>query len=174
MLEEVGQRAAVVREKFAELTEEEIAECAAQVGVDAVGYADPSNPMVRDHVFDPDRMVSLQGDTGVHLRYAFARIRSIGRGAVERDTPEPRHPFSRLPRRLRVRLRHRGLLPDEFTRVFQPAAEIQEPHEPAAHPYGPASAFTSLHEHCPVPRADVSKAGAANRLFLCEMTDRTL
>ncbi|MBB0242738.1 arginine--tRNA ligase [Streptomyces alkaliphilus] len=88
LLEEVGQRAAVVVwEKFAELTEEEIAQCAAQVGIGAVGCADPSNPMVRDHVFDPDRMVSLQGDaTGVHRRDASP---ASGPSAAGRSSGHP-------------------------------------------------------------------------------------
>ncbi|HEX5568476.1 MAG TPA: arginine--tRNA ligase, partial [Streptomyces sp.] len=60
--EAVERATAVVREKAEqgglELTEEEIAERGAQVGIGAVKYADLSTSMARDYVFDLDRMVS--------------------------------------------------------------------------------------------------------------------
>ena len=43
----------------------------------AVKYQDLKNNRKKDYVFDYDRMLSLQGDTGVYLLYAHARIESI-------------------------------------------------------------------------------------------------
>lgn len=40
-------------------------------------YQDLKNNRKKDYVFDYDRMLSLQGDTGVYLLYAHARIESI-------------------------------------------------------------------------------------------------
>ena len=99
LLDEAVDRAAeVVREKARDLTEEEIAERAGQVGIGAVKYADLSNSMTRDYVFDLDRMVSLNGDTSVYLQYAYARIRSIlRRPAPRRSRPHTRS--CRSPRR---------------------------------------------------------------------------
>lgn len=82
LLDEAVQRAAeVVREKAKDLTEDEIQERAAQVGIGAVKYADLSTSPNRDYKFDLDQMVSLNGDTSVYLQYAYARIQSILRKA---------------------------------------------------------------------------------------------
>ena len=50
-------------------------------GIGAVKYADLSTERMRDYVFDWDRMLAFEGDTGPYLQYAHARIRSIFRRA---------------------------------------------------------------------------------------------
>ena len=45
----------------------------------AVKYADLSTDRMRDYVFDWDRMLAFEGNTGPYLQYAHARIRSIFR-----------------------------------------------------------------------------------------------
>ena len=171
LLDEAVQRAGdVVREKARDLTEEEIAERAAQVGIGAVKYADLSTSMSRDYVFDLDRMVSLNGDTSVYLQYAYARIQSILRKAA--DLPDlapmahPELPLSPAERAL-------GLHLDEFAQTLAGVAESYEPHKLAAYLYGLASSYTSFYEQCPVLKAE-DRTTAENRLFLCELTARTL
>ena len=56
----------------------EVARC---VGIGAVKYADLSTERDRDYVFDWDRMLSFDGNTGPYLQYAHVRIRSIFRRA---------------------------------------------------------------------------------------------
>jgi arginyl-tRNA synthetase len=179
LLDEAVQRAAVVvREKADGLSDAEIAERAGQVGIGAVKYADLSNSMSRDYVFDLDRMVSLQGDTSVYIQYAFARIQSIRRRAGDAgQAGRPGRPAVAQPRpelALEPAERALGLLLDEFAQVLDTTAESYEPHKLAAYLYGLASAFTTFYEHCPVLKAGVEPATVQNRLFLCEMTARTL
>jgi arginyl-tRNA synthetase len=173
LLEEAVERAtAVVREKAGqgglELTEEEIAERGAQVGVGAVKYADLSTSMSRDYVFDLDRMVSLNGDTSVYLQYAFARIQSILRKAGDTAAPvaHPEAPLAPAERAL-------GLHLDEFAETLAGVAETYEPHKLAAYLYQLASLYTAFYDQCPVLRAE-SEAIRENRLFLCDLTARTL
>ena len=47
------------------------------VGVGAIKYADLSTERIQDYVFDWDRMLAFEGNTGPYLQYAHARIRSI-------------------------------------------------------------------------------------------------
>ncbi|KAF4410451.1 MULTISPECIES: arginine--tRNA ligase [Streptomyces] len=165
--EAVDRAAVVVREKARELSEEEIAERAAQVGIGAVKYADLSTSMSRDYVFDLDRMVSLNGDTSVYLQYAHARIRSILRKA---GTAVPKaHP--ELP--LAPAERALGLHLDEFAETLASVAETYEPHKLAAYLYQLASVYTTFYDQCPVLKAEEPNI-VANRLFLCELTARTL
>ncbi|MCK1796581.1 arginine--tRNA ligase [Streptomyces sp. XM4193] len=168
LLDEAVQRAEdVVREKARDLGEEEIAERAAQVGIGAVKYADLSNSMSRDYVFDLDRMVSLNGDTSVYLQYACARIHSILRKAGEAG---PRA-HAELP--LAPAERALGLHLDEFAQTLATASQTYEPHRLTAYLYGLATLYSSFYEQCPVLKAE-DPATVENRLFLCELTARTL
>ncbi len=89
LLEEAVDRArAVIDASRPELTEEERAVTARQVGIGAVKYADLSVGHDTEYVFDFDRMLALSGNTGPYVQYAAARIRSILRkaGVLERYT----------------------------------------------------------------------------------------
>ncbi|MFD0254776.1 arginine--tRNA ligase [Streptomyces sp. NPDC127113] len=169
LLDEAVQRAAeVVREKARDLTEDEIQERAAQVGIGAVKYADLSTSPSRDYKFDLDQMVSLNGDTSVYLQYAYARIRSILRKAGEvRPAAHPELELHAAERAL-------GLHLDAFgDTVFEAAAEYA-PHKLTAYLYQVASLFTSFYDKCPVIKPAPPQEVAENRLFLCDVTARTL
>ncbi|NGO70517.1 arginine--tRNA ligase [Streptomyces boncukensis] len=169
LLDEAVERAAVVvREKAQDLSEEEIRDRAAQVGIGAVKYADLSNSMTRDYVFDLDRMVSLQGDTSVYLQYAYARIRSIFRRGGEGARPAA-HPELELAPQERALALHL----DEFGDTLATAAQEYEPHKLAAYLYELASLYSPFYENCPVLSA-ATEAERENRLFLCDLTARTL
>ncbi|MGK5631245.1 arginine--tRNA ligase [Streptomyces sp. URMC 123] len=165
--EAIDRAAAIVREKARDLTEDEIAERAAQVGIGAVKYADLSTSMARDYVFDLDRMVSLNGDTSVYLQYAYARIQSILRKAGDAaPTAHPELPLAPAERAL-------GLHLDEFAATLAAVAETYEPHKLASYLYQLASHYTAFYDQCPVLKAE-TPAMLENRLFLCDLTARTL
>jgi arginyl-tRNA synthetase len=167
--EATGRAAEVVRDKAQDLTEDEITERAAAVGIGAVKYADLSNSMTRDYVFDLDQMVSLNGDTSVYLQYAYARIRSILRKA-----PEGAEPAAHPELTLRPAERALALHLDEFADTVAHAADAYEPHKLAAYLYQLASLYTTFYDQCPVLKAEGGPEQVANRLFLCDLTARTL
>ncbi|MCZ0211231.1 arginine--tRNA ligase [Streptomyces sp. UMAF16] len=168
LLDEAIERAsAVVREKAQDLSEEEIAERGAQVGIGAVKYADLSTSANRDYKFDLDQMVSLNGDTSVYLQYAYARIQSILRKAGEvRPAAHPELPLADAERAL-------GLHLDSFAETVREAAAEHAPHKLAAYLYQLASLFTTFYDKCPVLRAE-TPTQVENRLFLSDLTARTL
>ncbi|MFI1169683.1 arginine--tRNA ligase [Streptomyces sp. NPDC020801] len=168
LLDEAIERAsAVVREKAQELSEEEIAERGAQVGIGAVKYADLSTSANRDYKFDLDQMVSLNGDTSVYLQYAYARIQSILRKAGEvRPAAHPELELTEAERAL-------GLHVDAFAEAVREAAAEYAPHKLAAYLYQLASLYTSFYDKCPVLKAETPQQ-VENRLFLCDVTARTL
>ena len=66
-----------------------------------------------------------------------------------------------------------GLHLDAFgDTVFEAAAEYA-PHKLAAYLYQLASLYTSFYDKCPVLKADTEEQ-KQNRLFLCDLTARTL
>ncbi|MGW3355708.1 arginine--tRNA ligase [Streptomyces bungoensis] len=165
--EAIDRASAVVREKAQDLSEEEIAERGAQVGIGAVKYADLSTSANRDYKFDLDQMVSLNGDTSVYLQYAYARIRSILRKAGEaRPVAHPELALTDAERAL-------GLHADAFAETVAEAAAEYAPHKLTAYLYQLASLYTSFYDKCPVLKAE-SPEQVENRLFLCDVTARTL
>ena len=147
------------------LGDDSLASIGRSVGIGAVKYADLSNDLVRDYVFDLDRMVAFEGDTGPYLQYAHARIMSIlrkaddeGEGAVITiDQPEERLLVLTL-------LKWNG--------VVHAAADSLEPHRIAAYLRTLAEAFNGFYQSCPVLKAedDVRRS----RLRLASLTARVI
>lgn len=171
LLDEAIDRAtSVVREKAEKvgLTEEEIVENGMYVGIGAVKYADLSTSAVRDYKFDLDQMVSLNGDTSVYLQYAYARIRSIfGKAGDRRPLAHPELELAPAERAL-------GLHLDQFGETLAEVASSYEPHKLAAYLYQLASLYTTFYDQCPVVKPAPAPEVAENRLFLCDLTARTL
>ncbi|MFD9545361.1 arginine--tRNA ligase [Streptomyces sp. NPDC060022] len=171
LLDEAVERAtAVVREKAEKvgLSEDEIVENGRYVGVGAVKYADLSTSAVRDYKFDLDQMVSLNGDTSVYLQYAYARIRSILRKAGEaKPVAHPELELAPAERAL-------GLHLDQFGEVLAEVASGCEPHKLAAYLYQLASHLTTFYDQCQVLSDENPAEVVENRLFLVELTARTL
>ncbi|MFC8262235.1 arginine--tRNA ligase [Streptomyces sp. NPDC057291] len=171
LLDEAIERAtAVVREKAEKvgLTEQEIVENGEYVGIGAVKYADLSTSAVRDYKFDLDQMVSLNGDTSVYLQYAYARIKSILRKAGEiRPVAHPELELVPAERAL-------GLHLDQFGENLADVASTYEPHKLAAYLYQLASHYTTFYDQCHVLSDDNPAEVVENRLFLCDLTARTL
>jgi arginyl-tRNA synthetase len=155
-----------VAEKTHELTDDELTRIAEQAGIGAVKYADLSTSRTKDYVFDVDRMVSFNGNTGVYLQYAHTRICSILRKAgdvsAEVDPTLPMHPAERAL----------ILAADTFGDALAEVGRVLEPHRLCGHLYELARAFTDFYEACPVlPAAEPVRA---NRIALCKLSARTL
>ncbi|MFJ8855889.1 arginine--tRNA ligase [Streptomyces sp. NPDC102437] len=166
--EAIDRASAVVREKAKDLTEDEITERATQVGIGAVKYADLSTSAARDYKFDLDQMVSLTGDTSVYIQYAHARSRSIKRKAGELSSqPHPELELAPAERAMALHL-------DQFGEVVAEVAAAYEPHKLASYLYQLSSLFTTFYDQCPVLKPEVPGDVAENRLFLSDLTARTL
>ncbi|MFF0529416.1 arginine--tRNA ligase [Nocardia amikacinitolerans] len=165
--EAVARVRAVVAEKNPDLTPAELDTIAEQAGIGAVKYADLSTSRVKDYTFDPGRMTSLNGNTGVYLQYAHARVCSILRkaGATTLATVDTSGPLEPAERELALAL-------DGYGAVLGEVAEALEPHRLAGYLYDLARAYTSFYDSCPVIAAD--EPIRSNRIALCQLTARTL
>jgi arginyl-tRNA synthetase len=139
------------------------------VGIAAIKYADLSNDLVRDYVFDLDRMISFDGSTGPYLQYAHARVCSIFEKAgvappeVAGEAFAVEHPAER---RLAILLLRYGQI------VHDVAAGL-EPHRLCTYLYELAEAYSAFYESCPVLRAEDAPTQRA-RLRLCGLVQRVL
>ncbi len=60
-----------------EVSEEEALATSKVIGLAALKYGDLSNQATKDYVFDIDRFISFEGDTGPYILYTIVRIKSI-------------------------------------------------------------------------------------------------
>jgi arginyl-tRNA synthetase len=170
LLDEAVERAAAkVRDANPDLPESEQRTVAAQIGIGAVKYADLANDRVKDYVFDWDRMLAFEGNTGPYLQYAHARIRSIFRRAeVDPASLAGASVVIAEPAERSLVLQLLGL-----PEVVESVVETLQPHRLAGYAFEVAQAFTSFYEQCPVLRAP-SEEVRTSRLALCELTARTI
>ncbi|GMA32569.1 arginine--tRNA ligase [Litorihabitans aurantiacus] len=165
LLEEAVEKAgAAVAESRPDLSADERADIARQVGIGAVKYADLSVAHDTDYIFDLDRMLALTGSTGPYLQYATARIRSIFRKAgvepaTARETVAVVEPTERT---LALALLRYGATVAEV-------GDARVPHRLAGYLFELAQAFTSFYDACPVLTAP-DAATRSSRLALTAAT----
>jgi arginyl-tRNA synthetase len=167
--EAVERAAAVVAEKNPDLDAETRAAVADAIGIGAVKYADLANDRVKDYVFDWDRMLAFEGNTGPYLQYAHARVHSIfRRGEISIDDVAGAG-VTVTEDAERALVLHLLALGD----AIRVTAETLQPHRLCTYLFELASLFTTFYEHCPVLRAD-DDATRTSRLALCAVTARAL
>ena len=82
----IGEIDEAVYERIMEnrtVDEEEARKTAKIVGLAALKYGDLSNQAAKDYVFDVDRFISFEGNTGPYILYTIVRIKSILSKAAE-------------------------------------------------------------------------------------------
>ena len=170
LLEEAVERAAAVLEEARpELSAEERARIARQVGIGAVKYADLSVAHDSEYTFDLDRMVSLTGNTGPYLQYAAARIRSILRRAEDAGVTPADGPIVQTEDAERdLMLALLG-----FGDVVVGVGAALEPHRLCGYLFDLAQRFTTFYDQCPVLKAPEQHV-RDSRLRLCGLTLRVL
>jgi arginyl-tRNA synthetase len=163
--EGVERAATAMKDRDSELSEEAQAAVAHALGVGAVKYADLSTERMRDYVFDWDRMLAFEGNTGPYLQYAHARIRSIFRRA-EVTPPTPGTPVTLgepQERALALQLLR-------FGEAVQATADASSPSKLCTYLFDLATSFTTFYEACRVLVDD--EAIRTSRLALCDVTAR--
>jgi arginyl-tRNA synthetase len=167
LTEGVDRAAAAMKERASDLSPERQAAVAHALGIGAVKYADLSTERVRDYVFDWDRMLAFEGDTGPYLQYAHARIRSIFRRAGVAPPAPGAAPQLGEPSERALALQLLG-----FAGAVEAAAESYSPSKLCTYLFELATSFTTFYEACRVLVDDESVR--ASRLGLCDLTARVL
>jgi arginyl-tRNA synthetase len=143
-------------------------EAAPLVALAAIKYADLSNGLNKDYVFDVHRMVQTTGNTGPYLQYAHARVTQVLRKATARGYGEQSKILvleEPAEQTLALLLTRFGDVADEVGRTLQP-------HRLCNYLYELSSALAIFYEQCPVLHS--SAAVRDSRLALCLITKRAL
>ena len=165
----------VARAPEERFSEEEMRETARRVGIGALVYADLSQNRDSDYVFSFDKMLAMNGNTATYMQYAYARALSIfAKGGV--DVEELRREFAEGKRNLTLDQPEERALAFElvgFQSALENVVRDYRPNFLTAYLYELANKYSSFFEKCPVLKASDDDV-RANRLFLCDLTARTI
>ncbi len=153
-----------------EISEEEARETANVVGLAALKYGDLSNQASKDYVFDLERFISFEGNTGPYILYTIVRIKSILRKYSE--TGKNADNARILPPRT---AEERDLLLEltRFNSVIENAFEETAPHKVCAYIYDLANAFNRFY-HASQILTEEDEEVQAGYIRLITLTKRVL
>ena len=77
LMADISQAVYEKMEENRSMEESEMRQTAKQIGLAALKYGDLSNQAAKDYVFDVDRFISFEGNTGPYILYTIVRIKSI-------------------------------------------------------------------------------------------------
>jgi arginyl-tRNA synthetase len=148
------------------MTRGELETIGKQIGIGAVKYADLSNDLVRDYVFDMDRMVAFEGNTGPYIQYAAARITSL----ISKGEDNYRSASFIL---LEPQERMLALQLLQYNNVLQNTVKNLEPHRLCTWLFELTETFNSFYQSCPVLKVDDVEI-RNSRLKLSELTRQVI
>ena len=163
---EVIKRAVDPKSPTHNMSKEELLAIGRQIGIGAIKYADLSNDLVRDYVFDMDRMVAFEGNTGPYIQYAAARISSL----IKKGGPVAQGAAFVLNE---DQERFLALQLLQYHAVLQNTVKHLEPHRLCTWLFELTEAFNSFYQSCPVLQAGDDEV-RGSRLRLAELTGRVL
>ena len=138
------------------------------IALAAIKYADLSNGLNKDYVFDVDRMVQTTGNTGPYLQYAHARMSQVLRKAEAEGFGEQ----SKVLVLDEPPEQALALLLTRFGEVVDDVAATLQPHRLCAYLYDLSGALAVFYEQCPVLKSE--GAVRESRLAMCLATKRVL
>lgn len=169
LLDEAESRAyRMVKEKNAEMDEEELRNISRVVGVASVKYADLSKNRSSDYLFSFDNMISFEGNTAPYLLYAYTRVASIFRkaGIDESQLQGTVILNEEIEKELASKIA-------QFDEVVNRVAERGCPHFLCGYLYDLAGHFSSFYKNCPILSAEDEEV-KQSRLILSQVTAKIL
>ena len=152
------------------MDEAEAKETAKIVGLAALKYGDLSNQAAKDYVFDIDRFISFEGNTGPYILYTIVRIKSI-LGKYEAQNPRTKAEtilpaVSDAEKTLMLEL-------SKYNDVMENAFAETAPHKICQYIFDLSNAFNSFYHDTRI-LAEEDKARQAGWIALITLVKRVL
>ena len=148
------------------MSDEEARETAKTVALSAIKYGDLSNQASKDYIFDIDRFISFEGNTGPYILYTIVRMKSILKKyaetgkSVDGKALQPSHSDSEKALMLELA---------KFNGVMENAFEEVAPHKICAYIYELANAFNRFYHGTKI-MAEEDEAVQASYIRVLELT----
>lgn len=152
------------------IAEDEARKTAKKVGLAALKYGDLSNQAAKDYVFDIDRFISFEGNTGPYILYTIVRIKSILAKYAECDSAveacEIQKAESTSAKALMLEVA-------KFNAVMEGAYEELAPHKICAYIYDLSNAFNRFYHETKI-LSEENEERKAGYIALLSITKRVL
>ena len=138
----INQTTSIIEEKNPDIPDKE--EVAKQVGIGAIIFNDLYNQRIKDVIFDWNKLLNFDGETGPYVQYTYARASSVLRKIGEvPDTID----YTLLTDEASI-----GLLKEieRYPQVIKDAAERYEPSVIARYSIDLAHAFNKFYHECQI------------------------
>lgn len=149
---------------------DEAKETAQKVGLAALKYGDLSNQAAKDYVFDVDRFISFEGNTGPYILYTIVRIKSILAKYAESgkavETCELQKAETASGKALMLEVA-------KFNGVMENAYEELAPHKICAYIYDLSNAFNRFYHETKI-LSEENEEKKAGFIALLSLTKRVL
>ena len=140
--ESINKTTSIIEEKNPDIPDKE--EVAKQVGIGAIIFNDLYNQRIKDVIFDWNKLLNFDGETGPYVQYTYARASSVLRKIGEvPDTID----YTLLTDEASI-----GLLKEieRYPQVIKDAAERYEPSVIARYSIDLAHAFNKFYHECQI------------------------
>ena len=140
--ESINKTTSIIEEKSPDIPDKE--EVAKQVGIGAIIFNDLYNQRIKDVIFDWNKLLNFDGETGPYVQYTYARASSVLRKIGEvPDTID----YTLLTDEASI-----GLLKEieRYPQVIKDAAERYEPSVIARYSIDLAHAFNKFYHECQI------------------------
>lgn len=140
--ESINKTTSIIEEKNPDIPDKE--EVAKQVGIGAIIFNDLYNQRIKDVIFDWNKLLNFDGETGPYVQYTYARASSVLRKISEvPDTID----YTLLTDEASI-----GLLKEieRYPQVIKDAAERYEPSVIARYSIDLAHAFNKFYHECQI------------------------
>ena len=152
------------------IEETEAKATAKKVGLAALKYGDLSNQAAKDYVFDVDRFISFEGNTGPYILYTIVRIKSILNKYEETGKQAADCHIQRAESASEKALM---LEVSKFNLVMENAYEELAPHKVCAYIYDLANAFNRFYHETKI-LSEENEERKAGFIALLSLTKRVL
>ena len=121
-----------------EIDEEEAKETSKKIALSALKYGDLSNQASKDYIFDIEKFIEFEGNTGPYILYTIVRIKSILKKAEITPSGEIVSTGTKSERKLMIEL-------TRFNEVISNCYDELAPHKLCAYIYDLANAFNGFY-----------------------------
>ncbi len=150
--------------------EEEARETAKKVGLAALKYGDLSNQAAKDYVFDVDRFISFEGNTGPYILYTIVRIKSI---LAKYEDAAKSAELCELLKAESASEKALMLEVAKFNQVVETASDELAPHKICAYIYDLSNAFNRFYHDTKI-LAEENEEKRASYIALLTVTKSVL
>ncbi len=170
LIDDINEAAYARIRENRDISEEEARATAEMVGLAALKYGDLSNQASKDYVFDLERFLSFEGNTGPYLLYTIVRMKSILKKYAEAGGNES---GAKILSPRTAQERELMLVLTRFNGVMEEAFADTAPHKVCAYLYDLANAFNRFYHNTKIiAEGDAAVQGSEIRLLT--LTKRVL